>query len=496
MASGSAASDGFLTFYRRYAKSGVHAGSAAAMTAFGLLATVHWAFIVVAVAAYLCPLLYFYYRRDHVTLGDESETPTVDGDRSASERTRTGRKTTSESRTDGRDRLADADARRNSADSDSDDGDTDSDSDSDSDDGDTDSDSDSDDGDTDSDSDDGDTDSDSDDGDTDSDSASDTATAARPRWTVADAPPTATLTDVVVAGSRAYAVGDGGVVFERRDGAWESVLEGGPGGDGESLVAVDATDDGNAVWFAGDGGALGRFDVDDGRWTDHSAPNDNTTSWTDVAVAGEAGAEVVYLVNGSGAVLRGEYDADDADRASWRTTTKPGSGSSLSGVVAFDAHRALCCDTNATVFETRDGATSFEVIGIDAAEGALVDLAAADSDDADVIADDGTVYRYDGDDWTTGRIDDSTSDRVEAVTPVTVARAGEYGLLAGERGLVCERRATGDASNGRTADWSVVETPTSATLRGVGLGGSDQRGDHDGLGVAVGADGLILERRA
>lgn len=477
MASGLGQSDGFFSFYRRYAKSGIHAGSAAAMTAFGLLTTVHWAFVLLAVAAYVCPLAYFYVRRDDVELGEESEPPSVDettgtstvGDeRTTTESTQTAGRTTVTQQAGGRTRLGEGDADADGRDSDAD---------SDSDGSDTDSDSDGDDGDTD-------TDSDGDDGDTDTDSNSD-GSDERPQWIVADAPTTATLTDAVVVGSRAYAVGSGGTVLETQGSGWSSILEAGPAGDGEDIVAADATDDGGAVWFAGDGGALGRFDTDAGRHTDHSAPNDNTTSWTDVAVAGDAGEEVVYLANSSGAILRGEYDGDGDGGVSWGTTTKPGSGSSLSGVVAFDAHRALCCDTNATVFETEDGATSFEAIGIDRADGALLDLAAATPDDADVVADDGTVYGYDGATWTVGRID--YSGRTEGNAPIAVARADDDGLLGGEDGLVCERRADGDTNDRRAADWDAVETPTNVTLRGVGL--------DEGVAVAVGDDGLILEHR-
>jgi len=51
-------------------------------------------------------------------------------------------------------------------------------------------------------------------------------------------------------------------VLARGADSWESVLEDGPSANGETLRGVDATDDGQAVWFAGDGGALGHYDIE------------------------------------------------------------------------------------------------------------------------------------------------------------------------------------------------------------------------------------------
>ncbi|WP_266079640.1 hypothetical protein [Haladaptatus caseinilyticus] len=139
---------GLWEFYREYTHTAIHAASAAALTAFGLLIFINRVFVVLAIAAYVLPPIILY------SLGSDigKPTPASKPPTAKSESSATG------------DSAINSVSGNGDTDSDSDNGDTDSDSD----DGDTDSDSDN--GDTDSDSDDGDTDSDGTDTDTDTDS--------------------------------------------------------------------------------------------------------------------------------------------------------------------------------------------------------------------------------------------------------------------------------------------------------------------------------------
>lgn len=153
---------GLWEFYREYTHTAVHAASAAALTAFGLLIFVNRLFVLLAIASYVLPPVVLYsLGSDLGKPPNSSETGAVRPD-SGTDSNR-GLDPNGSVRTSD-DVTTEGGGSNGDTDSDSDDGDTDSDSD----DGDTDSDSDN--GDTDSDSDDGDTDSDSDDGDTDSDS--------------------------------------------------------------------------------------------------------------------------------------------------------------------------------------------------------------------------------------------------------------------------------------------------------------------------------------
>lgn len=76
--------DGFVAFYRAYARTGVHAVATAALTAFGTLTIVHRGFAVVALAAYALPPLALYARGAWLDTderaGDSSDSGPADGD--------------------------------------------------------------------------------------------------------------------------------------------------------------------------------------------------------------------------------------------------------------------------------------------------------------------------------------------------------------------------------------------------------------------------------
>lgn len=104
---------GFGKYYREYTHTAIHAASAAALTAFGLLIFIDRLFAVLAIAAYICPPLILYSMGADVgkTSDSSQETPV-----------RAGSRTNSDSDSD-----TDSDGDDGDSDSDSDDGDTDSD---------------------------------------------------------------------------------------------------------------------------------------------------------------------------------------------------------------------------------------------------------------------------------------------------------------------------------------------------------------------------------
>lgn len=392
---------GFLAYYRVYARSGIHAASAAALTALGLLAsTVDQRLVVLAIAVYVLPPIYLYLVRDGH--GRPSETGRDDDTEDGARRSK---------------------PRENDEDSDSTVTETDS---------------------------------------------GDAATAGDIEgWADVDTPTDETLRDVVASGTTAYAVGDGGVVLARRPEGWALVLERGPTASSNPLRGVDVTDDGSTAWFAGDSGVLARYDEDDGRHTDHSAPNGETSTWEDVAVSGASGAERLYLVNGSGEILRGEFDGETVD---WDESTKPGSGSSMTAI-EFDGAVGYACDSNARVYETTDGGEAYDPIGIEDGNTAFADITATGSDVA-VAGEDGSVFRYDGATWTRLHVGEGTLSAID--------RVDERGLVASETGVVYELT---------DGDWELTETPIDDALFGVALGGGRLPD------VAVGTDGRIIERR-
>ncbi|EMA52455.1 MULTISPECIES: WD40/YVTN/BNR-like repeat-containing protein [Halococcus] len=459
MSSSSAKSRGFFAYYREYARSGVHAASAAALTAFGLLATYtgNRGFILLAIAVYVLPPAFLYLtgegervptvvgdgdqsggnRGDGATRevdpGDEDRSSSVDADaeggtddRHQVDDTDTAPPEAENGANRGTDRQTGADATEPNHHEVSSSGESLAD-----------------------------------------DIGTDDASRDEDGWSTVETPTDEPLTGVVATHDGAFAVGENGVVLARETDGWEFALEHGPSADGESLRGVDATDDDQTIWFAGDGGALGRYDIEEGRLTDHSAPKDQTSTWTAVAVVGSAGEERVHLANGSGEVLRGAYDGGAVD---WDEIRKPGSGSSITDLAFDDAGYA--CDSSQGVYATTDGGASYETIGI---EDANTDFAALAATDAELVVagGDGTVFRYDGSVWTTLRAGETALRAIDL--------ANEMGLAAGDAGGIFEHADGG---------WESVETPTDADLSGVLVGA----GERDRPDVAVGTSGTIVER--
>jgi photosystem II stability/assembly factor-like uncharacterized protein len=446
MADSSASGGGFFAYYRQYARSGVHAASAAALTAIGLWAsfTGNRSFILLAITVYVLPPIFLYLT------GEGERVPSVVGeDASTDDDPDRGNASTNEPhRSDGQvDRhKADATAERRTTDESTslDISGTASTTDRRDDEERIDSGADE-------------TMSESDGNDRDGDESTE------PDWTEIDTPTDRSLLDVVAAREGAYAVGEGGVVLARDEDEWTMALDDGPTANGNVLRGVDATDDGETIWFAGDSGVLGRYA--DGTLTDHSAPKDQTSTWEDVAVTGTTGDERIHLVNGSGELLRGSYEDGTV---SWGDIEKPGSGSSISSIAFVDSGRGYLCDTNQSVYETTDGGESFERIGIEDANAAFTDIAASD-DETLVTADDGSLFRHDGAVWTRRRPGEA------ALSAITLD--DEAGFAAGDGGAVYER------ANG---DWESAEIPVAADLRGIVVDGENV--------VAVGAEGTIVER--
>ncbi|WP_222916741.1 hypothetical protein [Natrinema sp. SYSU A 869] len=442
--------NGFVSFFRSYTKTWIHAVATAGLTAFGTLTIFHRGFIVLALASYVVPPLVLYFRGG---AGDQSD-QTAAVDREADDPA-DDRETKSEAATttslEHADSGADSETKRTPDSGDaavySEDHDVEP-------------------------------------GGNDAIGADRAVERGRESdadraldWRLVDVPTDATLRDVcVTAAGAVYAVGENGLVLTgaAADGAgtdaWSIALEDGPAAEGDELTGVDATDGGDAIWVAGDSGSVGRLEAETGLHTDYTAPADITDNWMGVAVGGESGDETVLLINGSGAVLRGRY-RDGA--ISWDGPIKPGSGSSLSAIALAEPSVGYCCDTNDSVFETTDGGESFDRVGLEGAGGTLENLATLGQGDCLVSADDGIVHRYGGSTWTPERVGD------EAVCGIT-RREGET-IACDADGVIYERTLA--------ADWEQVDTQAPESLIAVSM-------DIDGERVvAVGEDGTVVERR-
>jgi len=286
-------------------------------------------------------------------------------------------------------------------------------------------------------------------------------TAASEGWTAVETPTDRNVNDVVYAATGAYAVAGGGVILERTAEGWQTVLQGGVGGNGNGLVGASVTDDGERLWAVGMSGAIGEYDVRTGSLTDYSAPNDVTNNFNGVSVRGEAGEANVYIAGDSGKI----YNSFDNGETFAQTT--PGSGSEINAIDFYGPRTGNAVDGNQVVFDTDDGST-YDRIGLQDANVNLYGVDADAADDVWVSGGGGMVFRYDGAGWTPTDTGDADLRDIEVENGAGYTVGGGGKLYALADGV-----------------WTAQQTPTGANLSAVALGPTD---------IAVGASGVVLER--
>lgn len=156
----------------------------------------------------------------------------------------------------------------------------------------------------------------------------------------------------------------GNVLARRADGTWETVVDVGPAARSNDLRTLAVTDDYKRIWFAGGSGALGSYDVQEGLKYNHSAPNGMTSTWEGISVTGNQDSETVHVYNGSGEHVVGSYDSEGCMQ--WSDANKPGGGSRVPAVDFREADTKVghAVDTSSQVYETRDGGSTWQNVGI------------------------------------------------------------------------------------------------------------------------------------
>ena len=306
-------------------------------------------------------------------------------------------------------------------------------------------------------------------------------------WTVVESPTQKTLKDVTHTFDGPVAVGGGGDVVQRQnsddfgsvlsgdivESEWERVLDAGPSASKNTLNSVDTTDDGVLAWFAGSSGAIGSYNVITGEVTDYTAPKGKTSTWESISVTGMANeSEQIYAFNGSGEELTGTRQDDGSIQ--WDETQKPGGGSTIPASSFWSDDEGMICDTSQGAYQTTDGGKSWTKIGVPNSGVAFNGISAVGTDDANIAAGSGKIYRYDGNRWTPLVVGEKSVRDID--------RDGERGLGSGGSGEVFKRETLGG--------WTSVETPTTSTLLGVSLDPTEVSPD-----VAVGSGSTIIERR-
>ena len=295
-----------------------------------------------------------------------------------------------------------------------------------------------------------------------------TAAADPGTWETTKSPVDVTLHDVETSAANAVAVGGAGVVVERTADGWRKVVDGGPTGNGNDLYGADVTDDGRRLWFVGASGAIGEYDVETGTLESHSAPNDVTNNFNDVAVTGNAGEANVYVAGDAGSV---HYSFENGASGTWNDVAV-GQGAAIQAIDLHGPRSGHLVNGNANVFYAGDG-TTWNKTGIADADVSLYGVDSDAKDDVHVAAGSGVVYRYQPDSegtpkWFRTKVGEPGLRDIE--------KTDDDGYAVGNAGAVFDQEG---------GDWGRDETPNGQSLKAVV--------DTDDNDIAVGASGTIIE---
>nr|WP_276302035.1 twin-arginine translocation signal domain-containing protein [Halorussus sp. DT80] len=287
-------------------------------------------------------------------------------------------------------------------------------------------------------------------------------------WQLVTSPVGVTLYDVEQTARNNFAVGGSGVVLERTDKGWKAVVQDGPTSNGNSLYGADVTDDGKRLWFVGSSGAIGEYDVETGDLVDHSAPNDATNNFKDVAVTGKEGEANVYVAGASGNVF---YSFQNGASGSWNYVS-PGQGAAIKSIDFYDTKKGHLLNGNGKVFHTIDG-TTWNKTGIADTDISLHGIDSDGKENVWVAGGSGTVYHYKPDAEGTPKW---FKNKIGTVGLRDIEVESGDGYAVGNSGAVFDRA---DGS------WSEDTTPNSQGLKAVV--------DQSNNDIAVGASGTIFE---
>lgn len=277
------------------------------------------------------------------------------------------------------------------------------------------------------------------------------------------------LFDVVSTARGPHAVGNSGNILRRTPNGWVSVIDSGVTTQGKGINTAAVSSDGKHLWMAGGSGVLGRYNVINGTLTDFSHPQNVTSSWESIAVAGPANQERIVVSDSSGNVLEGRPIACGI---SWGGLTRPTNGNTVTGINFHNNSEGQLVDSTGSVYETDDPSSSWTKIGISNFSNTLNDVDT--NSDSDIVApgSSGSVARYDGSSW--------SIEKAGSNTLYSIDRNNGEAYVAGSSGSLYKKGSSG---------WTSLDPSTGASLHGVNIGSSS--GYPDSI---VGTSGTILEK--
>jgi hypothetical protein len=253
-------------------------------------------------------------------------------------------------------------------------------------------------------------------------------------WVTTEPPWLAQLSGVEAHGDDAFAVGNRGLLLERRgEGNWDELVPGGPTGNNTNLNDVALTDDGRRLWYGGDSGAFGYYDREAEEAFPHTAPKSNTDGFRAIAVRGPAGREVVHAVDDDGRVVRATVDDETVDVTD---ETVPNDGASFTAIVEYESYR-YAADASGCLLRSTDG-VDWQVEQL--VDTTIEGLAVA-ADGVTAATDDGELFRgvsLFGETGRTGRAD------LGDESPEDLAAEGETFAVVGDDAAVLVIGSNGD----------------------------------------------------
>lgn len=291
-----------------------------------------------------------------------------------------------------------------------------------------------------------------------------------PEWKGVTTPFDVDLHDVVQTNDGPFAVGGSGTVVANSGNGWEVQVSEGPAKQNRALTSIDVTEDGGRIWYAGASGAIGTYEIEEGKQYDFSYSKDISASWSAIGVAGRAGTEQVYVANTSGKVLPFSLTGREA---TYGAPATPGGGSEITALEATPDGVVYATDTAGNVYQTTN--SGWTTVGIDEAEVSLRDVTVGPGGRIYVAAANGTLYGKmpAKQRWTANEVAGSALRAVDVFDGHVVVLSGDNRLF---------RRPV----DGRTR-WQKSTPPTSSDLLALALDTPD---------VAVGKAGAVVTRKS
>ncbi|WP_435096540.1 hypothetical protein [Halarchaeum sp. P4] len=285
-------------------------------------------------------------------------------------------------------------------------------------------------------------------------------------WQLHETPTNENLRAVTHTANGAAAVGDSGIVLGRSANAkWGHVVEHGPSADDSNLYDVAVTGDGRRLWFCGDDGALGYYDLPSGERHDASEPFGLTESFRAITALGKRGSEKLLVGSSAGTVVSATAEGTTVRLAA---RLHPANASSVTAALSRESGVGYILTGSGGLHRTT-AHQGWKQVGVPDASTDSWHAAARFADGLFVAGGSGFAAHYDPTDGTW--------------TPYDLGSHTIYGVSGDANGAIAVG-GSGTVHQRTDKDWVKAATPTGTRLLDATVTPAP---------VVVGKDGVVLE---